>query len=467
MVDEGLVYAPIADCAGWIRSRALSPVELLVCLLDRVVAHDDKTCSFVTVAAENALEQARVAEREIAAGRWCGPLHGIPFAAKDVFCTAGMRTTGHSRLRQDYVPEFSATAVTKLESAGAILVGKLATHEFAHGGPSDDLPWPPARNPWNTEHFSGGSSTGSAVAVAAGYVKAALGTDTGGSVRSPAAHCGVAGLKPTYGRIGRGGVFPNAFTLDHCGVLAWRARDCAVLLQALAGGCAKDPTAADHPVDDYSRGFTASLRGTRIGVVRHFYEADLPAPDTVVDAMASTLEVFRDLGAELVPVVLPSLEEFSACKITIQLAELYTAYERDLRDRPECFGADFRRKVLPGAFVSAVDYLQAQRKRKRLAAHVEKVFADCDLLVTASTYGPAPTLRDAMREKPVGRLSITHPFNVTGHPAISICNGFSNDGLPLGLQIAGRYFDEARVLGAADAYERATTWRDRYPALSA
>ena len=247
------------------------------------------------VTADQALDQARVAEAEIMAGNYRGPMHGIPFALKDIYCTAGIRTTSHSRTRADYVPDFDATTVAKLHQAGAILLGKLATHEFAHGGPSFDLPWPPARNPWNREHATGGSSSGSGAGVAAGLMMGALGSDTGGSIRNPAALCGLAGLKPTYGLVSRFGVYTNSFSYDHAGPMTWSVEDCAIMLQAIAGHDPKDPASADRPVPDYRAALTGSIKGLRIGVLRHLFEEDTPIPSAAKAALEAAFDVLRGL----------------------------------------------------------------------------------------------------------------------------------------------------------------------------
>ena len=256
-----LHWLTIADAARLIESRRLSPVELTDALLARIEALDPQLNAFLLPTPEQAREQARAAEREIMAGNYRGPLHGIPFGLKDIYATAGIRTTSHSKICENLVPTEDATTVTKLYQAGGVLLGKLATHEFAHGGPSFDLPWPPARNPWNRDHFTGGSSSGAGAAVAAGFVPGALGSDTGGSIRGPAALCGIVGLKPTYGLVSRAGVYANSFTFDHAGPMTWTVEDCAILLQAIAGHDPKDPASADRPIPDYRAALTGDIRG--------------------------------------------------------------------------------------------------------------------------------------------------------------------------------------------------------------
>src|SRR5499427_10764418 len=281
-MTEELGFLTIAEAARRIERKELSPVELTIALIQRAEALDPQLNAYLLLTADRALDQARKAEQEIAAGRYLGPMHGIPFGLKDIYATAGIRTTGHSRICLDTVPSADATTVGKLYAAGAILTGKLATHEFAHGGPSFDLPWPPARNPWNTAHFTGGSSSGSAAALAARLVPASLGSDTGGSIRGPAGLCGVAGLKPTYGLVSRAGVLPNSYSYDHCGPMARTAEDCALILSAIAGHDPADPASALRPVRDFGVGLDRGIKGLRVGVIRHFWEKDLP-----IDAQAS------------------------------------------------------------------------------------------------------------------------------------------------------------------------------------
>src|SRR5579864_3188670 len=280
-------YLTIADAARLIEKKELSPVELVDSRLDRIARLDGTLNSFIRVLSDEARAAARAAEAEIAAGRYRGPLHGIPIGLKDIYETAGVATTGHSKVMQDHVPKADAFSVKKLRDAGAVVMGKLATHEFALGGPSFDLPWPPARNPWDTSRFTGGSSSGTGAAVAAGLVLGGTGSDTGGSIRGPAALCGLAGLKPTYGRISRVGILPLAWSLDHAGPMAWTAEDCAILLQAMAGHDPADPGSVDRPVPDWRAGLAGGVKGLRIGLVRHFYERDNEANPATRVAIAA------------------------------------------------------------------------------------------------------------------------------------------------------------------------------------
>ena len=460
-----LGFMTIAEAARRIEKKELSPVELTAALVRRAEALDPQLNAYLLPTFDRALDQARAAEGEIMARGYRGPMHGIPFGLKDIYATSGIRTTGHSRTCIDTVPRFDATTVAKLYEAGAVLTGKLATHEFAHGGPSFDLPWPPARNPWNRDHFTGGSSSGSGAAVAAGLVPAALGSDTGGSIRGPAALCGIVGLKPTYGLVSRYGVYTNSFSFDHAGPMTWTVEDCAILLQAIAGHDPKDPASAAHPVPDYRAALTGDIAGLRIGVVRHLHEDDCPVTAETAAALEQAFGVLRSLGAVLGEVRLRPAQDYYDVKVTIAESELLAVHDAALRTRPGDFGEDFLGRVVPAVLISARDYVEAQRERRRILAEMARVYADFDVLVTATAGGPAPRL-DAWRTIEFWRRpSLTTPFNVTGGPALAQCIGFSVSGLPLSMQVVGRPFAETTVLRVAHAYEQATEWRGRRPRL--
>ncbi len=463
-----LHFLTLAEAARLIASRELSPVEYTQALMARADALDAQVNAFITRTNERALEQARTAEVEIAKGRHRGPLHGIPFGLKDIYDTAGIRTTGHSKLGLDNVPATTATAAQRLLDAGAVLLGKLATHEYASGGPSLDLPWPPARNPWNTAHFTGGSSSGSGAAVAAGFIPAALGTDTGGSIRIPSALCGLAGLKPTYGLVSRKGVIPNSFTFDHCGPMAWTVEDCALVLQAIAGHDPKDPTSAQHALPDYAKALTGDIRGLRIGVVRHFWEDEGPTPPAMARAMEGAIDVFRALGATIGVARMRTRQAYNDVKMVIAKAELVVIHEQAMRERLQDFGADFVGRNLPGFLFTAADYVRAQRERRRMVDEMTPLYEQFDVLLTASA-APAARLDTLIGsgfsdkwEKP----NIYTPFSVSAGPALVVCNGYTDDGLPLAMQLVGRPFNEATVLNAGHAYEQATDWRRRRPQLT-
>ncbi|MBC4018698.1 amidase [Siccirubricoccus deserti] len=459
-----LHHLTIAEAARLIAARKLSPVELTRAFLTRIEAVDPQLNAYLLVTAEQALDQARQAESDIMAGDHRGPLHGIPYALKDIYCTAGIRTTGHSRSAQDFVPTEDADTVARLKAAGAVLLGKLATHEFAHGGPSFDLPWPPARNPWDRDRFTGGSSSGSGAAVAAGLAMGALGSDTGGSIRNPAALCGLVGLKPTYGLISRRGIWTNSFSFDHAGPMTWTVEDCALILRSLAGHDPLDPASAARPVPDYLAALTGDIRGLRIGLLRHQFEVEVPVPPVVREAMEAALDVLRGLGAEVEEVRIRPAQDYADVKIIGAESELYAVHEAGLRANPGVFGEDFLGRSLAAVLIRAEDYVNSQRERRTMVAEVKPLWARYDALITAGP-GPAPLL-DAWRTIQFWqKASLTTPFNVLGGPALAQCIGFSAEGLPLSMQVIGRPFADATVLRIADAYERATPWRGRRPAL--
>ena len=458
-------FLTIAEAGALIGRRELSPVELTESRVARIERLDGQLHSFIRVLREPALAAARAAEAEIMAGNYRGPLHGIPIGLKDIYETAGVPTTGHSKILIDHVPQQDATSVRLLTDAGAIVLGKLATHEFALGGPSFDLPWPPARNPWNTSRFTGGSSSGTGAAVAAGLVLGGTGSDTGGSIRGPAAFCGLAGLKPSYGRISRVGILPLAFSLDHAGPMAWTAEDCAIMLQAMAGHDPADPASADRPVPDYRAALSGDIKGLRIGLIRHFYENDNPADEATRQGITAAVNVFEGLGCSVRELRLSPLAEWAACGVMIMLSEAYAIHQATLRERFGDYGELFRDRMALAALVSGGDYVQAVRRRRELAAEFTTAMADLDLAITAAAPSEAPAIDAVSKFSTFERPMLTMPFNVTGTPAVSVCCGYSPAGLPLAIQLCGKPFDEVTVLRAAHAYETATAWRSVRPRL--
>jgi Asp-tRNA(Asn)/Glu-tRNA(Gln) amidotransferase A subunit family amidase len=454
----------IAELSALIAARKLSPVELVDALIHRVEEHDGQTHAFLTRTFDLARQQARAAEAEITAGRHRGALHGIPFGLKDIYDTRGILTSGHSRVFIDRVPREDATATTKLYEAGAVLLGKLATHEMAHAGPSFDLPWPPARNPWNLAHFTGGSSTGSGAAVAAGMVPVALGSDTGGSIRGPASHCGVVGLMPTFGLVSRAGVITNSYTFDHCGPLARTVEDCAVVLQALSGHDPKDAGSLHRPIPSYRDALGGDLKGLKIGVLRYHWEDDIPASDDVRTAMDAALDVLHRLGAHLEDCRVRPLASYYDVKIIIAESEIFSVHQKNLIARLKDFGADFRSRVLPSVLFTAHDYVQATREHRRMMVEMEPLYSRFDAFVTAG-LGEAPRLTDYRSVTFWQKPSALTAWNVTGQPVLQLPNGFGRNGLPLGMQILGRPFGESTILRVGHAYERATEWHTRRPPL--
>ena len=465
MTDE-IHYLSVAQAGALIRKRKLSPVELATAYLERIETFDPQLNAFITVTPELALKQARRAEREIVKGNYRGPLHGIPFGLKDIYNTKGILTTGHSRVCIDNVPESDATTTRKLYEAGGVLLGKLATHEFAHGGPSFDLPWPPARNPWNLEHFTGGSSSGSGAAIAAGLVAYALGSDTGGSIRGPASFCGLAGLMPTYGLVSRAGVIPNSYTFDHCGPMAWNVEDSAIVLQALAGYDALDAGSAPVRVPNYRAALKRSVKGMKIGVLRHYWEEDLPAHEDLRSAMEDAIKVFRGLGAKVEDCRTRPMMDTLDVKVLIAESEIFSIHYKDLAARPDAFGRDFLGRALPACLFQSADYVAASREHRRIVLESRRLYDKYDVLLTAG-FGPAPRLDAHKTLNFWQRSNVFTPSNVTAGPALELCNGFSKMGLPLGMQVIGQPFDEATVLCVGHAYEQATAWRARRPQLTA
>ena len=450
-----------------IATRELSPVNLVKTLLDRIARLDPRLNAFIRVEAESALKEARAAEAEAAQGRLRGPLHGVPLGVKDIIDVTGLPTTCHSKVLADAAPATAdAECVTRLRAAGAIVMGKLSTHEFAIGGPSHDLPWPAARNPYNRDHHPGGSSSGSGVGLAAGFFPIALGTDTGGSVRNPASACAIVGLKPTYGLVSRRGVFPLSFTLDHIGPMTRTVADNAVMLGVLAGHDPLDPGSVPSPRSDgYIKSLEHGVRGLRIGFVRHFHETDTPANPEVAAGLERVAQTFRSEGAEVVDVKLPALEDFGAVNRAILQSEAWSIHANWLRQRPGDYGRLARRRLMSGAFIGAGDYVLASRRRLQMIADVEAVLREVDILLCASAMDPPCRIDDPEAIERTYMRQARTPFNVTGHPALAMAAGLSRDGLPVAVQFVGRYFDEATVLRVARAWERAADIDALHPSL--
>ncbi|MBV9252261.1 MAG: amidase [Acetobacteraceae bacterium] len=455
-----------SEAARAFAARQLSPVELLDALLECIRQLDPKLHAFIHLDAEAASQAARAAEAEIVAGRIRGPLHGVPVGVKDIIDVAGLPTTCHSKILLQNVAQQDAAVIAKLRQAGAIVLGKLSTHEFAIGGPSFDLPFPPARNPWNPDHHPGGSSSGSGAGVAAGFFPTALGSDTGGSVRNPASACGIVGLKPTYGLVSRRGVFPLSFTLDHVGPLTRTVADAALMLDAMAGHDPADPGSAASGARQFGAMLDRGVRDLRIGFVRHFHEGDMPAHPEVSAALEEVARVLQAAGAEVRTVTLPSLREFAGLNRVILCSEAWSIHAPWLRARPGDYGQLTRRRLLPGAFMNAGDYVGAQRRRLQVIAAVEDVFRDVDVLLCASSMDPPSRIEDAEETARTYPRQARTPFNVTGHPALAMMAGLSSNGLPVSVQFVGRYFDDAMVLRVAAAYERASEWRKHRPPVA-
>ena len=446
-------------------TRALSSTELTQALLQRIEQLQPKLHAFIQLDADGAMQAAKAAEAEMKSGHMRGPLHGIPVGIKDIIDVAGLPTTCHSKILVGNMAHHDSVVVNKLRGAGAIILGKLSTHEFAIGGPSFYLPFPPARNPWNPRHHPGGSSSGSGAGLAAGMFPLALGTDTGGSVRNPASVCGIAGLKPTYGLVSRRGVFPLSFTLDHVGPMTRTVADNALLLETLAGHDPADPGSAATNARHFSRLLDHGVSGLRIGFVRHFHETDMPAHPDVTAALEDVERILEAEGALVKTITLPKLSEFAAINRIILSSEAWSIHAPWLRERPQDYGALARRRLLPGAFMSAGDYVGAQRRRAELIAAVNDRLRDFDVLMCASSMDPASEIEDAAETARTYPRQARAPFNVTGHPALAMMSGLSRNGLPVSVQFVGRYFDEATIFRVAAAYERAAGWHKKHPPI--
>ena len=454
------VPTTISELAPRLRERAISPVEITRACLERIEKLNPALNAFITVTAESALAEARAAEAEILRGDWRGPLHGVPVALKDLIDTAGVRTTSASAMHKDRVPERDAEVVRRLRQAGAVIIGKNNLHEFAYGGSSLISYFGDVHNPWDVGHIAGGSSGGSAAAVAAGLVYAAIGTDTAGSIREPSALCGCVGLKPTYGRVSSRGVIPLSLSLDHVGPLTATVADAAIVLQAIAGYDAADITSADVAVADYVGALREDAKSLRVGVPREYFFDDLD-PE-VASAMEHALRGIQKLVADIKEVELNVPTDR-----TLQAAEAYAYHAENVARTPDLYQAETVRRIRSGEAVTAAVYIQRRRELEEARRSIAHVFADVDLLVLPTMPMPAPAIADlkadpaALRPAELKLLRNTRPFNVWGLPAISVPSGFTQSGLPIGLQIAGPHWREDLVLRLAHAYEQATEWHKR------
>ena len=461
-----LAWLTVAEAADLLRAKKLSPVEYTKALIDRIERYDGRINAFLRFAPELALQDAQRAEAEIMRGDWRGPFHGVPYGLKDIVDYAGLPTTAHSKILMNNVASADAAVAQKLRAAGGVFMGKMSTHEFAIGGPSFDLPWPPARNPWHRDHFCGGSSSGSGAATAAGFLPAAIGTDTGGSVRNPASMCGVVGMKPTYGLVSRRGVLPLAFSLDHVGPLTRTVLDNALMLDVIAGYDPLDPGSANCRAGGYAAEIANGVQGIRIGVIRHFYTSDMKADAEMAAAIEAAVDQLALLGAEVREITTAPLGEYAACNRTILTSEAFAIHENWMRDRPQDYGALARERLMAGAFVRAADYVNATRLRRKMADAFHALFHDIDIVVTASSLDPACRIDDPQAVDYTYKRQARTPFNVTGSPALAIPIGFSKTSLPLSMQIVGKPWSEALVYRVAHAYEQATQWGATHPVLA-
>jgi len=468
MTDDELSSLTIASAGRLLRTRALSPVDLTEAYLARIARLDPTLRAFITVTSDLARQQARRAERELARRKWRGPLHGIPLTLKDLYCTAGVRTTAGSRILADFVPAASATATERLLASGAVLLGKTNLHEFAAGVTTDNPHWGTCQNPWKLGYIPGGSSGGSAAAVAASLGLASLGSDTGGSIRIPAAFCGIVGHKPTYGLVPRHGILPESWSLDHGGPMTRTAADAAVVLQAIAGHDPRDPSSSRRRVPAFARALRADLKGVRVGVPQNYY-FDLVEPE-VERAVRRAIEALGALGARLVEVRVSGVEAALDTCFVVAWAEAAHYHRPWLSTRASDYGPDVRALLQGALLYLASDYLQGQRVRALIRQSLRGMFEQVDVLVSPTVplaATPIGHLETAIGGRKVSVLDIgarlTCVANLTGEPACSVPCGFTRAGLPIGLMIHGRPFEDATVLRVAHAYEHANEWCAQRP----
>ena len=471
MSTDDIHYLSIAETANRIWNDALSPVDVVQAYLDRIDQYDASYNAYQTVFREEALNAARQAEQDIRSGHYRGPLHGIPIGVKDLVYTKGGRTTAGSLVMADFVPDFDATIIEKLQAAGAIILGKTSVHEFAYGPTGVNPHYGTPRNPWGQDRLPGGSSSGSGVALAAGLTAGAIGSDTGGSIRIPAALCGIVGIKATYGRVSRYGVVGLSWTLDHLGPMTRTVEDAGLMLNGLAGHDPKDPASADLPVPDFTAGLRDGVSGLRVGVLRDYFFRSLD-PDVQL-AVEEAVRVLERQGAQIRDVTFPLASQIAVINSPIIQSEAATYHLPKLRNNWEQLSPKLRARLLPGLAVTADIYLNAQRARALVVQQCLELMQDVDVLLAPTEPVGAPRIDDEFvtiqgrTEGVVNTLTrLTRPFNLTGFPAISVPCGFTAEGLPVGLQLASRPWEEATLLRAAFAYEQATEWHTKRPALS-
>jgi aspartyl-tRNA(Asn)/glutamyl-tRNA(Gln) amidotransferase subunit A len=457
-MSSELCRMTISELAPKIKKREVSPVEVTKAVLERIEELDPKLNAYITVDAEGAMKGARKAQRQIAKGKYLGPLHGIPISLKDLYDTKGLRTTAGSKIMADRVPEADATSVANLRAAGAVIVGKTNMHEFAFGSTTQNPHYGGTCNPYNVGHIPGGSSGGSAAAVAADMCIGSTGSDTGGSIRAPASLCGIVGLKPTYGRVSLRGVVPLSWTLDHAGPMTKCVRDAAIMLSAMAGYDPLDPTSANERVPSFTRALKGGVKKLRIGFDPSFSSNSVDGE--VLGSMKKALKLFEKLGARVTEVSIPSIELTSVIESIIITTEPAAYHEENLRNRAADYGDDVRPLLEAGSAFTAVHYIKAQRLRAILQREFAEAFKKIDIFALPGAAAPAPpigaeTVMVEGMEMDVGMLFLRFacPFNLTGLPAISVPSGLNRDGLPMGLQLVGRAFDEATVLRAAHEFE--------------
>jgi aspartyl-tRNA(Asn)/glutamyl-tRNA(Gln) amidotransferase subunit A len=470
MTSQELHYLTISEAADLISQKQLSPVELVEAHLQRIESTEPSLNSFITLLAEDAKASAKTAEQEIQAGNYRGPLHGIPIGLKDLYYTKGIRTTIGSKILRDFVPDYDATVTERFADAGAILMGKLQMHEFALGATSVNPHDGPAHNPWDIDSITGGSSGGSGSAVGSGQVMGALGSDTGGSIRIPAGLCGIVGLKPTFGRVSRRGVFPLSFSLDTVGPMTRSTRDAALIMNVISGYDSRDQSSANVADEDFTALLGNSISGLKIGIPDEFFYDVIESE--VAEAMCVATGMLQELGATVERVSIPVLNHSLAISSTILVTEAAEVHIDNLKNRPQDIGGDVRGRLQAGALTSAQDYLKAQRARTEFNNQMAEVMERYDILVAPSVPTGATKIDQTHIEisgQQVNALALmsrlTRPFNICGYPTTSVPAGFTSTGMPIGMQIAGRPFEDATVLQVTHAYEQATEWHNRRPKI--
>ena len=470
---SNLTQLDLSEASQLLCSKKISPVRLTQECLSRIERFNGRLNVFITVTADSALAEAQVAESEIQHGRWRGLLHGIPIALKDIVDTAGLRTTAASALFKDRIPDKDAEVVRRLKAAGAVFLGKLNLHEFAYGGSSVISCFGPVRNPWDPAYCAGGSSGGSAVAVAARLCYAAIGTDTGGSIRQPASYCGIVGLKPTYGRVSASGVIPLSWSLDHVGLMTRTTKDAALVLQVIAGYDRQDIASVDAPVPDFTEKISAPTTSLRLGIPRaYFYDELHPEIQAAMEAALSVLKSITKSQRDVVPLAADATYSSWMDQYTPILQAEAHAYHKDYIERsPELYQAATLKRIRAGSEITAAKYIQSRREMERVRRSIVDIFESVDLLVTPTVRIPPLTIAelqadpDTARANELAMLHNARALNFPGLPSISVPCGFTRGGFPLGMQITGRPGDEATICRLAHAYEQATDWHKREPHL--
>ena len=467
---DNLYELSISEASGLLKKKELSPVDLVASHLLRIQETDEQLNSFITVLSDTSKKNATQAEKEILAGEWKGKLHGIPIGLKDLYYTKGIPTTVGSKIYENFIPEFNATVVDKLSEAGAIIIGKLQMHEFALGTTSHNPHYGPARNPWNTECVTGGSSGGSASSVSSGQCMGALGSDTGGSIRIPSALCGIVGMKPTFGRVSRYGVFPLSSSLDTVGPMTRTVEDNAIMLNAIAGHDINDSFSSEHHLSDYTSDIEKDISGIKIAHPQtYFYDV---IDEEVVCLMEKASEHFMNLGAKVEPVEVPILEHTLAISGTILLSEAAEIHSENIRAKAELIGNDVKSRLQQGALTLGVDYVKSQRARTIYNQKIDDLFKTYDILISPTVATGAPPLNDTsvdingVQELIAPLLArLTRPQNITGLPTISLPIGFTSKGLPVAMQLTAPAFQEARLYNVANQYEKISAFKNMLPPI--